>query len=385
MQFNLDKLVRKNIKSLKPYSSARHEFKGEASVFLDANENSYGSPILFPSPKKINNPLPFYEGKGAYRADEAEPGTRLNRYPDPLQWQLKFEIAKIKGVPAENIFIGNGSDEVIDLAYRIFCEPGKDNVIICPPTYGMYEVSANINDVAIKKVNLTQEFQLNTEGILNAADANTKLIFICSPNNPTGNNMNRIDVELLLNNFSGIILIDEAYINFSRQKTFIQELIEYPNLIVMQTMSKAWGLAALRLGLCYASLDIIGLFNKVKPPYNINKASQHLALEALQQTGQVNNWIKEVVSERSKLEKILPKFSFVEKIYRSDANFLLIKVNDANMLYDYLSSKGIVVRNRSKEAMCENCLRITIGTPDENRTLIKALDLFRQEVSNLNS
>jgi histidinol-phosphate aminotransferase len=358
MQFNLDKLVRENIKSLKPYSSARHEFKGEAAVFLDANENSYGSSVLLPSPK----------GEG--------PGMRLNRYPDPLQWQLKFEIAKIKGVPAENIFIGNGSDEVIDLAYRIFCEPGKDNVVICPPTYGMYEVSADINDVAIKKINLTKEFNLDTEGILNATDENTKLVFICSPNNPTGNNMNRIDVEMLLNNFPGIVLIDEAYINFSRQKTFIQELTEYPNLIVMQTMSKAWGLAALRLGLCYASLDIIDLFNKVKPPYNINKASQQLALEALQQTGQVNDWIKEVVSERSSLEKVLAKFSFVEKIYKSDANFLLVKVKDANALYDYLSSNGIVVRNRSKEALCENCLRITIGTPDENRTLIKALDLF---------
>jgi histidinol-phosphate aminotransferase len=197
--------------------------------------------------------------------------------------------------------------------------------------------------------------------------------------------MDRVDVEMLLNNFSGLVLIDEAYINYSRQKTFIQELTEYPNLIVMQTMSKAWGLAALRLGLCYASLDIIDLFNKVKPPYNINKASQQLALEALQQTGQVNNWIKEVVSERSNLEKVLLKFSFVEKIYKSDANFLLIKVEDANALYDYLSSKGIVVRNRSKEAMCENCLRITIGTPDENKTLIKALDLFTQEVSNLNA
>ena len=362
MNFNLQNLVRENIKSLKPYSSARHEFKGEASVFLDANENSNGSPVLLPSSL----------GKGQ--------GERLNRYPDPLQWQLKFAVAKIKGVPAENIFIGNGSDEVIDLAYRIFCEPGKDNVIICPPTYGMYEVSANINDVAIRKVNLTKQFQLNVEGILDATDANTKLLFICSPNNPTGNNMERIYVELLLNNFPGIIIIDEAYINFSRQKSFIQELTEYPNLIVMQTMSKAWGLAALRLGLCYASLDIIDLFNKVKPPYNINQASQQLALEALQHTEQVNNWIKEMISERSKIETILPKLSFVENIYKSDANFLLVKVKDASSLYDYLSSKGIVVRNRSKEPMCENCLRITVGTPGENEILIKSLDLYTKEI-----
>ncbi|MBA2562860.1 MAG: aminotransferase class I/II-fold pyridoxal phosphate-dependent enzyme, partial [Chitinophagaceae bacterium] len=262
MGFDLQKLVRENIKRLTPYSSARHEFTGEASIFLDANENSYGSPVFLPSPQKLNNPLSISEDKDALRQDVAErPEVRFNRYPDPLQWQLKFEVSRIKGVPAENIFIGNGSDEVIDLAYRIFCNSGKDNVIICPPTYGMYKVSADINDVEIKKINLTEQFQLDVEGILNVTDENTKLLFICSPNNPTGNNMNRYDVELLLNNFHGIILIDEAYINYSRQKTFIQELTEYPNLIVMQTLSKAWGLAALRLGLCFASLEIIDLFN----------------------------------------------------------------------------------------------------------------------------
>ncbi len=348
MKFELEKLLRENIKQLKPYSSARHEFTGEASVFLDANENPYGSTL----------PEDF------------------NRYPDPLQWQLKFQLAKIKGVPAENIFIGNGSDEVIDLAYRIFCNPGKDNVIICPPTYGMYEVSANINDVAIKKVNLLEGFQLDTAGILNAVDDNTKLLFICSPNNPTGNNMNRSDVELLLNNFPGIIIIDEAYINYSRQKPFIQELTEYPNLIVMQTLSKAWGLASLRLGLGYASLDIIDLFNKVKPPYNINKASQELALEALQNTEEVNAWIKETVNEREALANELKKFSFVEKIYESDANFFLMKVKDADKLYNYLSSNGVIVRNRSKEVMCENSLRITIGTPEENQQLITLFNKY---------
>ena len=355
MKFELQKLVRKNIKTLTPYSSARHEFKGEASVFLDANENSFGSPVLLLSPS----------GEG--------PGERLNRYPDPLQWQLKFELAKIKGVPAEYIFIGNGSDEVIDLTYRIFCNPGKDNVIICPPTYGMYEVSANINDVETRKVNLEENFQLDVEGILDATDENTKLLFICSPNNPSGNNMKRADVELLLNNFPGIVIIDEAYINFSKQKTFIQELTEYENLVVMQTLSKAWGLASLRLGLAFASLPIIDIFNKVKPPYNINKASQALAIEALHNTQQVNDWIKETVWQREFLIKELKQFSFVKKIFESDANFLLVRVSDANALYNYLSQNKIIVRNRSKEIMCDNCLRITIGTPDENLQLLKTL------------
>ena len=355
MQFNLNNLIRENIKALKPYSSARHEFTGKASVFLDANENAYGSPGSSP---------------------EGEAGVRYNRYPDPLQWQLKFQLARIKGVPAENIFIGNGSDEVIDLAYRIFCDPAKDNVIICPPTYGMYEVSANINDISIKKVNLTKDFQLDVDSVLETIDANTKLIFICSPNNPTGNNMRREDLEILLNNFSGIVIIDEAYINYSKQKTFIQELTEYPNLIVMQTLSKAWGLAALRLGLCYASMDIIDLYNKVKPPYNINEASQQLGLDALQDTETVNAWIKEVVQQKELLIKRLSTFSFVEKIYPSDANFILVKVKDANHLYDHLSSNEIIVRNRSKDVHCENCLRITIGTPEENKQLIELLNQY---------
>ncbi len=344
--FNLNKLIRDNIKTLKPYSSARNEFTGKASVFLDANENAYGSPL----PEKFN------------------------RYPDPLQWQLKFQLARIKGVPAENIFIGNGSDEVIDLAYRIFCNPSKDNVIVCPPTYGMYEVSANINDVAIKKVNLASNFQLDVQGILNAIDAHTKLIFICSPNNPTGNNMTREDIEMILNNFGGIVIIDEAYINYSKQKTFIQELTEYPNLIVMQTLSKAWGLAALRLGLCYASMDIIDFFNKIKPPYNINEASQQLALEALQNTMLVNEWIEACVLQKKMLLVEMSNFSFVRKVYPSDANFFLLKVKDAKDLYTYLSENEIVVRNRSKDPGCDNCLRITIGTPEENKQL---LNLFK--------
>jgi histidinol-phosphate aminotransferase len=290
---------------------------------------------------------------------------------------LKFQLTKIKGVPAENIFIGNGSDEVIDLAYRIFCDPQKDNVIICPPTYGMYQVSANINDVAIKKVNLTPDFQLNVQGILDATDSNTKLLFICSPNNPTGNNMNRADVEVLLNNFPGIIIIDEAYINYSKQKSFIQELTEYPNLIVMQTLSKAWGLAALRLGICFASLDIIDIFNKVKPPYNINEASQELALEALQNTELVNNWIKTVVHQKEILIDGLQQLPFVKTIYPTDANFLLVKLTDADALYNYLAAKEIVVRNRTKEVLCDNCLRITIGTPQENEKLLLILKKYQ--------
>ncbi len=348
MKFELGNLVRDNIKSLKPYSSARHEFTGKASVFLDANENGYGSPL----------------------------GVNYNRYPDPLQWQLKFQLASIKGVPAENICIGNGSDEIIDLAYRIFCNPGKDNVIICPPTYGMYAVNADINDVEIRKVDLTAAFQLDVDGIMQATDNHTKLLFICSPNNPTGNNMNRADVEWLLNNFPGIVIIDEAYINYSKQKTCIQELTEYPNLVVMQTLSKAWGLAALRLGLCYASLDIIDLFNKVKPPYNINEASQQLALEALQNTRQVNEWIKEAVEQKNILSNELCNFSFVKTVYPSDANFILIKVDEADQLYQYLASNEIVVRNRSNEAGCENCLRISIGTPGENENLLSALKKY---------
>lgn len=350
MEFELSNLIRENIKNLTPYSSARHEFTGKASVFLDANENANGSPL----PDKFN------------------------RYPDPLQWQLKFQLARIKGVPAENIFVGNGSDEVIDLAYRIFCNPGKDNVIICPPTYGMYEVSGNINDVEIKKVNLSEDFQLDVEGILDAVDSNTKLLFICSPNNPTGNDMDRAAVEILLNNFPGIVIIDEAYINYSKQKTFIQELTEYPNLIVMQTLSKAWGLAALRLGLCYASLDIIDLFNKVKPPYNINDASQQLGVEALQNTNQVNEWIKDVVEQKEILIQELKQLSFVEKIFPSDANFILVKVKDANELYNHLSGHEVIVRNRSKDVHCANCLRITIGTGEENSILINLLQSYER-------
>jgi len=348
-KFDLNSLVRENIKILQPYSSARTEYSGDASIFLDANENSYGSPLE----------------------------ENYNRYPDPLQWKLKHDLSKIKGIPPQNIFIGNGSDEVIDLSFRIFCEPGKSNVITCPPTYGMYKVCANINDVKVKQAVLTREFQLDVDGILESIDNNTRLLFLCSPNNPTGNNLNRIDIELLINNFPGIVIIDEAYINYSKQKTFLQELTEYENLIVMQTLSKAWGLAALRLGIAFASEKIIDLFNKVKPPYNINLASQQLGVKALSGIDQVNGKIKITVAERSFLQEQLAQFSFIQKVYPSDANFILIKTDNADELYQYLSAKKIIVRNRSKEPLCENCIRVTVGTPGENEILIETLKKYR--------
>lgn len=347
--FDLNSLLRDNIKRLVPYSSARDEFKGEASVFLDANENSYGSPLA----------------------------TDYNRYPDPLQWKVKYRLADIKGVPPQNIFLGNGSDEAIDVLFRAFCRPGIDNVVLCPPTYGMYEVSANINDVTIRKATLTEDFQLDLPAIEAAIDENTKLIFICSPNNPTANAINRQDIEVVLNNFHGIVVVDEAYINFSKQKTLIQELTEYPNLVILQTLSKAWGLAALRVGMAFASEDIINVFNKVKPPYNINQASQELALEALNNIDQVNAWIRETVLERDKLEFALKALPIVEKVYPSDANFLLAKTTDAKGIYNHLIEKGIVVRDRSKVELCVGCLRITVGTPAENVELINTLQAFK--------
>jgi len=305
--FSLEKLLRPNIKTLKPYSSARDEFQGEASVYLDANENAFGSPL----------------------------DTNYNRYPDPLQYGVKKRLSEIKGVPPRNIFLGNGSDEAIDVLFRSFCNPGVDNVILVPPTYGMYEVSANINDVKTYKVNLTAEYQLDLDGIAEAIDQHTKLIFICSPNNPTGNSINRDDIETLLANFNGIVVVDEAYINFSRQKTFIQELTEYANLVVLQTLSKAWGLAGLRVGMAFASEEIIEVMNRVKPPYNINEASQQLALQALQNTDQINTWIKEVLQERDKLVLQLKDFDFVLDIYPSDANFILVKTTDAKGIYNF--------------------------------------------------
>jgi histidinol-phosphate aminotransferase len=271
------------------------------------------------------------------------------------------------------MFLGNGSDECIDVLMRAFCEPGKDNIIICPPTYGMYEVSAHINDVAIKKIPLTPSFQLNVPAIADAIDDHTKLIFLCSPNNPTGNSLNREDVEMILNNYFGLVVLDEAYINFSRFRSFTQELKDYPNLVVLQTLSKAWGLAALRIGMAFASEEIIHVMNKIKPPYNISQASQELTLQALEEVGQVNDMIKEIVAQRGELEKTLAELTIVQKIHPSDANFLLVQVTEPKALYKYLSEKGIVVRDRSNVTLCEGCLRITVGTPSENEALVKAL------------
>jgi histidinol-phosphate aminotransferase len=345
MSFDLNRLVRDNIKKLKPYSSARSEFSGVAQVFLDANENAFGSPLT-----------KWY-----------------NRYPDPLQWELKRKISTIKNVAPENILLGNGSDECIDLLIRAFCDPLKDNIIICPPTYGMYEVYAHINDVQVKEVPLHPNFQLNLEELENAIDENTKLIFFCSPNNPTGNSMEREDIEMVLNNFDGIVVIDEAYINYSRHRSFVAELKDYPNLVVMQTFSKAWGLAALRLGMNFASIEIVDILNKIKPPYNINRATQELALKALDHLDDVNTMIKDTVEEREELVKNLVQLPIVQKVFPSDANFVLAKMTNATAIYNYLKEKGIIVRNRSNVILCEDCLRITVGTPKENAQLIEAL------------
>ncbi|MCB0775334.1 MAG: histidinol-phosphate transaminase [Chitinophagaceae bacterium] len=348
MEFSIEKLARQNILKMTPYSSARHEYDGDAMIFLDANENSFGSPLP----------------------------ENYNRYPDPLQVKLKEKISLIKGVPAENIFLGNGSDEAIDLLFRIFCEPGKDNALVFPPTYGMYEVCASVNDVEIRNIPLTSSFQLNLEAIENSIDNNTKLIFICSPNNPTGNSMNRYDIEIILNNFNGVVIIDEAYINYSKQRSFIAELTEYPNLVIMQTLSKAWGLAGLRLGMAFAGKPVINLMNKVKYPYNINTATQMLVLSALENIDTPNEWTRITVTEKEQLAKELASLTITQKVYPSDANFLLVKITGARKVYEYLVKNSIIVRDRSTIILCDDSLRITIGTPNENKQLIEALKRY---------
>lgn len=349
MNFDLDRLVRDNIRNLKPYSSARSEFSGSAKVYLDANENSFGSPL-----------------------------TRwYNRYPDPLQWEVKKKVATIKNVSAESMLLGNGSDECIDLLIRAFCNPKDDNIIICPPTYGMYEVYAHINDVPVKEVPLTTVYQLNLEAIEEAIDAHTKMIFLCSPNNPTGNSLDREAIEMILNNFDGLVVVDEAYINYSRQRSFVTELKNYPNLLVMQTLSKAWGLAALRLGMIFTSTQIIDVLNKIKPPYNINQPAQELALKALDKLEDVNAMIKETVKERKALISELAAVPFVQKVFPTDANFVLVKMDEATEIYNYLKGQGIIVRNRSNVILCEDSLRITVGTPEQNKALMDALNKYK--------
>jgi histidinol-phosphate aminotransferase len=345
MAFELDKFVRPNIKILKPYSSAKDEYTGTAKILLDANENSLGSPLT-----------KWY-----------------NRYPDPYQRQVKEKLAFVKQIAANQIFIGNGSDECIDILFRTFCEPGKDNIIICPPTYPMYEVSANINDIKVQKAPLLVDYQLNVAHIEQLVNAHTKIIWICSPNNPTGNSLDRIDIETILNHFDGIVVIDEAYINFSKQKSFVQSLIDYPNLVVLQTLSKAWGLAGLRLGMCFANPDIIGYMNKVKAPYNINIVTQELALQALEEVGQVNDMIKLLVDMRNALAEVIASMPHVIQVFPSDTNFLLVKIPHARKLYEFLMSKGIIVRDRSALELCEDSLRITVGTEQENTLLVDAM------------
>ncbi|MCX6295532.1 MAG: histidinol-phosphate transaminase [Bacteroidetes bacterium] len=353
--FELNNILRENIKKLVPYSSARDEYKGKEGVFLDANENSFGAPLSIDSK--------YCEG--------------MNRYPDPLQLDVKRKLSKIKGLPVQNIFLGNGSDEAIDILFRAFCDPQKDNVIICPPTYGMYEVSANINDVNVIKVPLLPEsFQLDEIRILKAINENTKIIFICCPNNPTGNGVSQNTIKILLEKFKGVVVIDEAYINFASYRSLIPELLNYPNLVILQTLSKAWGLAGLRVGMAFASEVIIDVFNKIKPPYNINIVSQKIVLEALENVQQVNEWIKKIVEDREKLILEISKLSFVRKVYKSEANFILVKVDDANALYNYLTLNQIVIRDRSRVTLCEGCLRITIGTTEENVLVLEKLIKF---------
>lgn len=337
----LQELIRPNIWSLAPYSCARNEFTGEASVFLDANENPYNQPY--------------------------------NRYPDPLQVQLKEKIAALKGVRPTQIMLGVGSDEPIDLIFRIFCEPAQDNVVAINPTYGMYGVCADINNVAYKQVNLNDNFSLDAQNVLDACDANTKVIFLCSPNNPTGNSLERSEIEKIVTRFDGIVVIDEAYIDFSNEPSWLASLNAYPNIIVLQTFSKAWGMAALRCGMAFASEDIIAFFNKVKYPYNLNLLTQEAVLKQVEAVEQKNKWVETLLAERSKMIANLQNLPLVKHIYPTDANFVLAKVDDANKTYTYLVNKGIIVRNRNSVTLCQGCLRITIGTPQENQELLTAL------------
>ncbi|WP_211267548.1 histidinol-phosphate transaminase [Pseudotamlana agarivorans] len=340
---NIQDLIRPTIKALKPYSSARDEFQGnsDAMVFLDANENPYENGV--------------------------------NRYPDPQQRSVKSLLSEIKNVPTKNMLLGNGSDEVLDLIFRAFCEPNQDNIITLPPTYGMYSVLANINAVAIKEVQLDAEFQPKVDAILNAADAHSKLLFICSPNNPTGNSFASEAISKLLKNFKGIVVIDEAYIDFSNEESWAIRLSEFPNLIVTQTLSKAYGMAGIRLGLCFASEEIISVLNRIKPPYNVNELTQLKAIEQLQNRALIDKQVSVILEERDLLVASLKTVDYVSEIYPSDANFVLAKVDDATKRYNQLIEKGIVIRNRTTQPGCENTLRFTVGTPEENKILIETL------------
>ena len=342
-KFNINNLVRPNVAVLKPYSSARDEYQstGSEMVFLDANEN------------------PFQ--------------TDVNRYPDPQQRNLKAELAKLKGIVSENILLGNGSDEVLDLLFRAFCEPGDDNIITLPPTYGMYKVLANINNIENREVLLNSDFEPNVTEILNSVDQNTKMIFLCSPNNPTGNSFSEEKILKILGSFNGLVIVDEAYIDFSEEKSWLHKLVQYQNLVVTQTLSKAYGMAGIRLGICYASTAIIEILNKIKPPYNVNELTQVRALDRVLKKEQIVSEIADLIKERTLLSEALANVGFVEKIYPSDANFILVKVDNANKRYGQLLEKGIVIRNRTTQPLCENTLRLTVGTQAENKKLIEAL------------
>ena len=341
--FDIKNLTRENVKGLKPYSSARDEYVSDGSemIFLDANEN------------------PFENG--------------VNRYPDPQQRNLKAILAKQKGVEAENILLGNGSDEVLDLLFRAFCEPKIDNIISLPPTYGMYKVLCGINEITNKEVLLTSEFQPDVNKILETVDSNSKLLFICSPNNPTGNTISRKAIESLLQEFDGLVVIDEAYIDFSKEDSWVGTLDRWPNLIVTQTLSKAYGLAGIRLGICLASKEIIAVLNKIKPPYNVNELTQRKAYARVLDTKRIDFEVRTILGEKRKLEVALKKIDFIKKLYKSDTNFILAKVDDANKRYDQLLAKGIVIRNRSTQPLCENTLRFTVGTTEENQKLLKVI------------
>ncbi len=342
----LKELVRPNIWRLAPYSSARNEYSGhEAHVFLDANENPYGAP--------------------------------LNRYPDPLQTELKSKLSKIKGIAPSQIFLGNGSDEAIDLCYRVFCEPKADNVVAIEPTYGMYKVCADINDVAYRPVLLDEGYQLNADKLLAQCDAHTKLIWICSPNNPTGNNMQRDEVKKVLTTFQGIVVVDEAYSDFSPARTFREDLNFYPNLIVLNTFSKAWASAAIRLGMAFAQEPIIELFNKVKYPYNVNYLTQKRAIEVLDKRDEIDTWIKILLRERGQLISAFSELPICRQVFHTDANFFLARMTDAQAIYDYLVERGIIVRNRTRIRLCKDCLRVTIGSREENRELLGALRQYK--------
>ena len=338
---NLEKLLRNNIKALKPYSSARDEFSGEAEVFLDANENPFNAPY--------------------------------NRYPDPLQWTLKVKISAIKNITPEKIFLGNGSDEPIDIIFRAFCEPGVDNVVTIDPTYGMYHVAADINNVEVRKVKLNDDFGFSAQKMLDATNLYTKAIFVCSPNNPTANLLDKNEMVKLITEFDGLVIVDEAYIDFSPESSLLPELDQYPNLIILQTFSKAWGMAGIRLGMAFAQPEIIRVFNKIKYPYNINILTQQKAMELLDNLQEKEEWVKIILDERAKMVKKLFKLPFVQVIYPSDANFILVKMHDARGIYEYLTEHKIIVRDRSKVTLCEDSLRITIGSPEENKKLRKAL------------